>query len=83
MGSSCEYSRLLDFKEEEWIFFVVCNLCMGLLVKSQKGMFGQLGFLVWFSVEIYDYSLASSELCAWVLQPVLVLSFATPFRLCG
>jgi hypothetical protein len=56
---------------------------MGLLVKSQKGMFGQLGVFGLVLCGTYDYSLASSELCAWVLQPVLVLSFSTPFRLCG
>jgi hypothetical protein len=43
------------FEEEEWIFFVVCSMCIGLLVKN---MFGQLGVFGLFSVENYDYGLA-------------------------
>jgi hypothetical protein len=33
VGSSVNILDCWLFKEEEWILFVVCNLCMGLLVK--------------------------------------------------
>jgi hypothetical protein len=40
------------FEENEWIFFVVCSPCIGLLVET---CLVSLGFLVWFSVENNDY----------------------------
>jgi hypothetical protein len=33
MGSSMNILDCWLFKEEEWIFFAMCNLCIGLLVK--------------------------------------------------
>jgi hypothetical protein len=33
MGSSGEYSDCWHFEKEEWIYLVVCNMCMGLLDK--------------------------------------------------
>jgi hypothetical protein len=46
------------FKEKEWIF-LLCVACA--LVYWLKTCSVSLGFLVWFSVENYDYGLASSE----------------------
>jgi hypothetical protein len=42
-------------------------------------MLGRIGFWVWILCGNYCYNLARSEICVWVLQPVSVLKFPTPF----
>jgi hypothetical protein len=80
MGSSCEYSILLAFNKKENVYSLLCVECAWVYwLKKKKACSVSLRFFALALCGTYDYSLASSKLCAWVLQPVLVLSVTTPF----
>jgi hypothetical protein len=76
MVSSVNTLDCWHFKEKEWIL-LLCVACA--LVYWLKNMFVSLGFLVWFSVENYDYGVASSEFWCMGFTTSLGVKFCHSF----